>query len=193
MIDRENERYKVSRAKARVDLLTRLTDPTIDIKQRYAIAHQEYFAGVLLSAEEIAAAIDVPVEQFALVLGFGVVTCRCPVCKTVFEQLVGTRAACDKIPVDKSDPHYGAVKCSKCTKGKRRPDLRAMPYQDYLKTKHWQRVRREALERADGRCQLCNSPDHLEVHHRTYERRGQEEPGDLTVLCATCHSKFHEG
>lgn len=71
------------------------------------------------------------------------------------------------------------------------PDLRTMPYDDYLKTDHWQAVRRGALERADHRCQLCNSAERLNVHHRTYERRGCEEPNDVTVLCQSCHAKFH--
>jgi replicative DNA helicase len=32
----------------------------------------------------------------------------------------------------------------------------------------------------------------LEVHHRTYERIGQERSEDLTVLCDVCHGLFHE-
>lgn len=32
----------------------------------------------------------------------------------------------------------------------------------------------------------------LQAHHRTYENRGQEQPGDLTVLCRDCHSTFHK-
>jgi Zn-finger nucleic acid-binding protein len=70
--------------------------------------------------------------------------------------------------------------------------LRRMPYQDYLKTEHWQQTRRTSLALAGGRCQLCNSPHQLDVHHRTYERRGEEEPGDLTVLCRSCHARFHK-
>jgi hypothetical protein len=35
-------------------------------------------------------------------------------------------------------------------------------------------------------------PDDLEAHHRTYERRGEELPEDLTALCPTCHRWFHE-
>jgi hypothetical protein len=29
------------------------------------------------------------------------------------------------------------------------------------------------------------------VHHRTYERFGREDTGDLTVLCRRCHTLFH--
>jgi hypothetical protein len=69
--------------------------------------------------------------------------------------------------------------------------LRTMPYAEYLQTEHWQQVRQAALTRAEYRCQVCNSPYHLQVHHRTYERRGEERDTDLTVLCDTCHGRFH--
>jgi hypothetical protein len=70
--------------------------------------------------------------------------------------------------------------------------LRTMPYADYLRTNEWSRRRQMALTAADARCQLCNSTDRLHVHHRTYERRGCELPSDLTVLCQSCHAKFHD-
>lgn len=65
-------------------------------------------------------------------------------------------------------------------------------YAAYLQSDHWRSLRRWALERAGARCQLCNtSEETLHVHHRTYERLGAELPQDLTVLCASCHAKFH--
>ena len=66
-------------------------------------------------------------------------------------------------------------------------------YDDYLQSPAWQQQRREAIQRAGGRCQVCNSSGPLEVHHRTYQRLGREAPGDLTVLCRACHARFHEG
>lgn len=63
----------------------------------------------------------------------------------------------------------------------------------YLRSEKWKAKRQEALEGADHRCQVCNSPHELEVHHRTYEHWGNEQPGDLTVLCRTCHCLFHAG
>lgn len=71
-------------------------------------------------------------------------------------------------------------------------ELSTMPYAQYLKTEHWQNVRKAALERADYRCQACNEPDNLHVHHRTYENRGCERDSDVTVLCKSCHERFHE-
>lgn len=67
-----------------------------------------------------------------------------------------------------------------------------MIYADYLRTPHWQRIRREALARAKHRCALCPSRKRLEVHHRTYARRGHENPEDVIVLCDGCHEHHHK-
>jgi 5-methylcytosine-specific restriction endonuclease McrA len=66
-----------------------------------------------------------------------------------------------------------------------------MPYDAYLRTPEWTQRRAEALRKAKKRCQVCNGTNRLEVHHRTYERRGAELPEDLIVLCKGCHGKFH--
>lgn len=70
--------------------------------------------------------------------------------------------------------------------------LRQLPYQEYLRTDHWQGVRKNALKDADYRCQICNASTTLHVHHRTYERRGEEVPSDVIALCAECHKHFHD-
>lgn len=69
--------------------------------------------------------------------------------------------------------------------------LAGLPYGVYLKTAHWLNVRKAALERAGGRCSLCNVSAGLEVHHRTYSRRGAERPADVVVLCGSCHTRHH--
>lgn len=70
--------------------------------------------------------------------------------------------------------------------------LKNIPYPLYLQTPYWRHRRLQVLERAGNRCQICNSPDLLNVHHRTYERRGHEHDGDLIVLCRKCHQLFHD-
>jgi 5-methylcytosine-specific restriction endonuclease McrA len=74
--------------------------------------------------------------------------------------------------------------------------LATMPYRKYLSTPEWKATRAEALKRAGHRCQTCNTPatieNRLEVHHRTYARRGNELPQDLTVLCQACHILIHK-
>jgi 5-methylcytosine-specific restriction endonuclease McrA len=71
-------------------------------------------------------------------------------------------------------------------------ELRTMPYRQYLRTPEWRQRAEEAYARFEGRCAVCNATDYLEAHLRTYERRGHEAPTDLTALCPSCHSVFHE-
>jgi len=69
--------------------------------------------------------------------------------------------------------------------------LQSMRYKDYLKSQYWQAIREKALKNADYRCQLCNSQENLNVHHRTYTNKGNEKLEDLIVLCNECHKIFH--
>ncbi len=71
-------------------------------------------------------------------------------------------------------------------------ELRSMPYEEYLKTPEWASKRDQALKRDGYCCRACNSSEKLQVHHRTYERRGNEDLNDLTTLCNDCHEHFHE-
>jgi 5-methylcytosine-specific restriction endonuclease McrA len=71
-------------------------------------------------------------------------------------------------------------------------ELRTMPYREYLKTPEWQARRKQHVKSAGFRCQVCNASDvQLNVHHRTYERRGNEYYKDLLALCRDCHEIFH--
>ncbi len=71
-------------------------------------------------------------------------------------------------------------------------ELRGMPYHEYLQTPEWQELRRSMVRAAGFRCQNCGAGDvRLEVHHKTYERLGQEHRGDLVVLCWRCHGNLH--
>jgi hypothetical protein len=69
--------------------------------------------------------------------------------------------------------------------------LRTMPYGEYLVSTQWLMRREAKLAAASYRCQICNEPGELQVHHRTYERRGNEHDADLIVLCAVCHGLYH--
>ena len=69
--------------------------------------------------------------------------------------------------------------------------LRKLPYAKYLESKHWRSFRRKAIDKALKRCQVCNAEGSLDVHHRTYERKGCEELRDVIVLCRPCHTLFH--
>jgi hypothetical protein len=67
----------------------------------------------------------------------------------------------------------------------------AIPYQEYLQTEHWKHFRDKALLNANNKCQVCNEPHQLQVHHRNYDNRGRETFLDVVVLCRSCHARMH--
>jgi 5-methylcytosine-specific restriction endonuclease McrA len=73
-------------------------------------------------------------------------------------------------------------------------DLCALTYQEFLNSDYWRYVRTIKLNQAQNKCELCNSDEALNVHHKTYEHHGEEHKhlSDLIVLCHKCHSKFHD-
>lgn len=71
-------------------------------------------------------------------------------------------------------------------------ELQTMPYREYLRTPEWSERASATYARFAWRCAVCNGGGDLEAHHRTYDRRGAEEPGDLTALCPARHGLFHE-
>lgn len=64
-------------------------------------------------------------------------------------------------------------------------------YQEYLRSYKWRKLRQLALEHTHHRCSSCGSTYKLEVHHRTYDRLGNEKLSDLQVLCMICHQRAH--
>jgi hypothetical protein len=77
--------------------------------------------------------------------------------------------------------------------GLRLHELKTMPYVDYLSSPEWEQIRKRSLMLAENRCQVCEATGvELHVHHKTYERRGEELPEDLIVLCKTCHTNIHD-
>ena len=65
-------------------------------------------------------------------------------------------------------------------------------YHEYINSDEWWEKATMAKWRAGERCQVCNGTYRLEAHHRTYERLGFEDKGDITVLCRDCHQVFHD-
>lgn len=65
-------------------------------------------------------------------------------------------------------------------------------YADYMHSFIWRSKRERALRRAKFACQVCNATTHLEGHHREYTLPyGTEPDDDVTVLCETCHKRYH--
>ena len=71
-------------------------------------------------------------------------------------------------------------------------ELKRMPYADYLQTPEWTAKRELVLDRDSHCCHVCSSRESLNVHHLTYDRRGNEDLDDLVALCKTCHSCYHQ-
>lgn len=72
--------------------------------------------------------------------------------------------------------------------------LKKMKYEDFLQTDYWKMVSEQARINAHYKCQLCGCKDKkLNVHHNTYEHRGEEfkHMEDLVCLCEDCHNYFH--
>ena len=60
-------------------------------------------------------------------------------------------------------------------------------YTSYMASEKWRTKRSLILKRDGDRCQTCLSSEDLEVHHKTYERLGDEALDDLITLCHECH------
>lgn len=66
-------------------------------------------------------------------------------------------------------------------------------YERHLESTTWDRVRREALKRAEYRCQICNRSVPLSGHHRSYDRLGTDkEILDVLAICSACHDFVHK-
>lgn len=65
-------------------------------------------------------------------------------------------------------------------------------YRAYLSTRRWKRKAAECKRLAGYRCAVCNSPQQLEAHHRSYQHLYREPQSDLTCLCHSCHELFSQ-
>ncbi len=69
--------------------------------------------------------------------------------------------------------------------------LRTMPYAEYLQTAHWRKLRDAKRKESGMCCEVCNSTERIEIHHRTYHR-GSESMADLIAVCHACHETHHK-
>lgn len=88
----------------------------------------------------------------------------------------------ERVPLSLLDPYWVSLYGLK----KPRPD-----YHTYLNSPEWRTMRKRAFNHYGYLCNLCGRDDHLNVHHRTYERLGHERLSDLTILCQDCHAAHH--
>jgi hypothetical protein len=70
-------------------------------------------------------------------------------------------------------------------------------HQRYLRSWWWRKlVRPRCLKRDGYRCRICNSPDELQAHHRSYTWWRSwyfwREANDCTTLCREHHIDAHD-
>ncbi len=98
---------------------------------------------------------------------------------------------CEGCAQDLRDSHAQELRAAALAREARAAELRSMPWPEYRMTREWRSRRNSVLLRAGNRCELCGARGRLEVHHKTYERYGDELLGDLIALCRSCHQRFH--
>ena len=64
-------------------------------------------------------------------------------------------------------------------------------YQEYILSEAWAFMRRARLIEDKYKCCRCGFKRELQVHHKTYDRLGNEEMEDLETLCVRCHNDIH--
>ncbi len=65
-------------------------------------------------------------------------------------------------------------------------------YNEYILSAAWKSKRVQAFKYYGKKCQQCGAKNvPLQVHHRTYDRLGNEKMYDLEVLCVKCHHDRH--
>ena len=71
--------------------------------------------------------------------------------------------------------------------------IQNMDYYEFLKTPYWKAISEKVKQKADYRCQICNSRGTLSTHHRSYSKHGDEAHNleDLICICQECHQKHH--
>jgi len=69
---------------------------------------------------------------------------------------------------------------------------RKQKYIEYLLSDEWAQIRIDLFKFRGYSCERCSNPKNLHVHHLHYDNIFNEEPEDLEILCATCHSKEHK-
>jgi hypothetical protein len=66
-------------------------------------------------------------------------------------------------------------------------------YSDYLVSAHWQEFRTKIIAKRGYRCEICPASGvKIALHHRTYERLGNESEDDIILVCPDCHDRIHK-
>jgi len=65
-------------------------------------------------------------------------------------------------------------------------------YREYLRHPVFKAIRKQAITRANGICEMCKTKPVTEVHHLRYPKWGTfDVPENLVAICHSCHCKIH--
>jgi 5-methylcytosine-specific restriction endonuclease McrA len=94
-----------------------------------------------------------------------------------------------KINLEQSTPH-SKVKSQNANFINKSFDTERQYANYILKSDEWQKKRNQVIKRDKNRCRNCGTTIDLQVHHKNYDRFGNESLDDLVTLCYTCHEKI---
>lgn len=89
------------------------------------------------------------------------------------------------------------VLCSLCSKkskkAQRKRKLKPRSrYETYIKSDEWE-ARKNLYWRTHNRaCVVCDSTEHVQLHHMSYEKLKNEPDEHLVALCGDHHQQYHE-
>ena len=64
-------------------------------------------------------------------------------------------------------------------------------YEAYINSSAWESRRGAYFASHSKACSACGGKEKIHLHHKTYERMGEELDEDLAPLCEFCHSTLH--
>lgn len=85
--------------------------------------------------------------------------------------------------------------CATCNTDRLAEAIKELEYGEFLRTPYWKIVSFDVKSKHKFRCVMCDSNQHLQVHHKNYSLHGYEHTFEgirsLTCVCDDCHSKHH--
>ena len=61
-------------------------------------------------------------------------------------------------------------------------------YRSYMASDAWRQKKVDIINKRGRICEHCGTAGHVELHHKTYDRLGNEADEDLELLCKNCHA-----
>ena len=64
-------------------------------------------------------------------------------------------------------------------------------YQTVIRSPYWKKLKALKVKVTGDRCEKCGCrPMKPELHHKHYKTLGREQPGDVLLVCVSCHAQL---